>query len=225
MRIKVLNLSDQLEELPRLAWDYLSKGERQWMATLPEGLRRNEWILGRYALKSHFNCSFAPTDLEFLPDEDGRPQLSLSYADAGFNADDIVVSLSHKPPYFMTASSCRKTEGWIGVDIEKIRTLPREFWSRCLTSSELHILNVAPANRQDEIGFRLWTLKEAFLKAIGKGFSIDLRTVDCANLYHQAEGTILGFSVFRRWEIVDGHISCVVLVRWGQIVRRTPEES
>jgi phosphopantetheinyl transferase len=217
MRIMVLNLHDQLEELPRLAWDCLSKGERKWVATLPDGVRRNEWILGRYVLKKHFNHLLAPTMVEFLPDRDGRPQLMLLHADASFNADDIVVSLSHKPPYFLTASSCKKTEGWIGADIEKIRTWSKEFWGRCLTDSEIHLMNAAPTDQQDEVGFRLWTLKEAILKAIGKGFSIDLRTVDCTSLYHQAEGNILGFPVFRQWGTVDSFVYCVVLVQCARL--------
>ena len=68
----------------------------------------------------------------------------------------------------------------IGIDIEKIRPevateeIARRHFSKC----ELDELSQLPPDQQTIGFFRCWTRKEAYLKAIGIGLGIDLRSFD-----------------------------------------------
>jgi 4'-phosphopantetheinyl transferase len=72
---------------------------------------------------------------------------------------------------------CAVTDaGQIGVDVEQIRARRRmrELARRFFAPDELAWLDGQPAARRPEAFFRLWTLKEAYLKARGTGLSMSL---------------------------------------------------
>jgi 4'-phosphopantetheinyl transferase len=68
----------------------------------------------------------------------------------------------------------------VGVDTEFIRpiedidSLARRFF----TTSEQALVQPAPVDRKEHVFYRCWTRKEAYIKAIGKGFSIPLDSFD-----------------------------------------------
>lgn len=65
----------------------------------------------------------------------------------------------------------------LGFDLEPVdRRVPIEVARRCFTDGELAWLEGLPDSGRAEGFFRLWTLKEAFLKATGKGLTEDLRS-------------------------------------------------
>ncbi len=136
-----------------------------------------EWICGRYLLKqmmTHF----------FLKDI-SLDQITLSYLDEGAPyvtcRPRIPVSLSHSNDY--TAIACNvETTHAIGMDIEKIGPMPDiHFLNTAFTQAELSHLNKnAPSI------FKNWTIKEAFLKYIKKGFNESLHKVEVIHdeIYH-----------------------------------------
>jgi len=67
----------------------------------------------------------------------------------------------------------------IGIDLELIDPgFPRdEVASDLLAPDELHDLAFLPPTQQPEYFFQLWALKEALLKAVGGGFSLDPRAI------------------------------------------------
>jgi 4'-phosphopantetheinyl transferase len=64
-------------------------------------------------------------------------------------------------------------DGEIGVDIEHIRKLPDldELIKRNFTAQEIYFINRKPDDRASRF-FRFWTIKEAYLKAIGEGMRL-----------------------------------------------------
>jgi 4'-phosphopantetheinyl transferase len=131
-----------------------------------------EWISGRYLIKlmiQHFFCQNLSLD-----------QITLSYLDEGApfltNQPDIPISLSHSNDY--TAAACCKNKGQtIGIDIEKISKKPDTwFLKTAFTGNE--ILNLKDS--AVEI-FKHWTIKEAYLKYIKKGFNESLHRVEVIN--------------------------------------------
>ena len=109
----------------------------------------------------------APADLKFRFGEHGKPRL----ADGGphFNASDsgdvVVIAL---------------TSVEVGVDIELPRSLARSerLARRICTERELEALRQAPEGAHDNLLLRMWTCKEAALKAIGIGLSGGVRNVE-----------------------------------------------
>ncbi|MGA9119674.1 MAG: 4'-phosphopantetheinyl transferase superfamily protein [Bacteroidota bacterium] len=64
--------------------------------------------------------------------------------------------------------------GGIGIDVESCDRDPGidSIAGLCLTAGEQRSLQGVPADARKRVFMTIWTLKEAFLKAIGKGFSI-----------------------------------------------------
>ncbi len=103
-------------------------------------------------------------------DIDGRPS-----ADPPFH-----VGLSHSDRWTAVALS---RLGRIGIDIEAVRPVTTTLERRCLTEHELAWLDdIEPELERSHRFFRVWTAKEAYLKALGVGLSVDPRevTIDCS---------------------------------------------
>ena len=111
----------------------------------------------------------APEDLQFVEGEHGKPLLRLN-----------------NPPHFNMSHS----GGWaligicsdasIGVDIELPRPIQdlTALAKRSLSSAEMTDLAGLPEGRQTSAFLQCWTRKEACLKAIGSGLSIEPGTFD-----------------------------------------------
>jgi 4'-phosphopantetheinyl transferase len=109
----------------------------------------------------------APAEVEFLFGERGKP--SLPGRGIFFNASDsgdyVVIALSSAE---------------VGVDIEIVRTLRRNnrLAERVCTDREIEMLARTPEEDRDALLLRLWTCKEAALKAVGIGLSGGARNVE-----------------------------------------------
>jgi 4'-phosphopantetheinyl transferase len=67
----------------------------------------------------------------------------------------------------------------VGVDIEFCRPITdNSFLDQCLTAAERKALSALEPDRQLAAFYRLWTLKEALLKATGDGLSRPMTTVE-----------------------------------------------
>src|SRR5690606_3013760 len=67
-----------------------------------------------------------------------------------------------------------------GVDVEWVRALPDALAMarRNFSPAEVHWFTTSPPGAQAEVFFRIWTRKEAVLKAVGAGLSIDFQAFD-----------------------------------------------
>ena len=108
------------------------------------------------------NCPEVPLPPEIEFKEDGKPFL------AGF--DIFHFNLSHSGTYAVCAFD--KTP--VGIDIERIKPVKAGIAERFFSAEEQQFLNTCSQNTPKAF-FAVWTRKEAFLKAVGKGLRMDLR--------------------------------------------------
>ena len=79
---------------------------------------------------------------------------------------ELHFSLSHSG----TKAFCAISNELIGCDVEKIKHRDTDIAKRFFTTQENNILDsIADVKERNEMFFRMWTLKESFLKAIGTG--------------------------------------------------------
>ena len=81
------------------------------------------------------------------------------------------VSLSHSGRWAVCAIGHAQAGGGIGVDVEEIREIPVEDFSRVFTAQEREAIRSADDPASDLI--RRWTIKESVLKAHGTGLLAD----------------------------------------------------
>lgn len=148
------------EETERYGRFAFEKDRRQFLLT--RALERD--VLSRY-------LGVDPAALVFTRNEYGKPALAepIGYP--------ITYSLSHTKGLSVCAVAF---EQMIGVDVESLqRTLGhQDIAKRFFATSEAAFLeSVDKAQKRTEF-FRLWTLKEAFIKARGLGLSIPLNSFE-----------------------------------------------
>jgi 4'-phosphopantetheinyl transferase len=99
----------------------------------------------------------------------GRPHIASQDSPPG-----LVFNLSHKPGLVTClVGSCRD----LGVDVEDTsvrRAYLLEIASRFFSPCEAAALHELPDTKQAQRFFQLWTLKEAYIKARGRGLSLGL---------------------------------------------------
>lgn len=98
-------------------------------------------------------------------------------------------SLSHSDEY----AACALAREPVGVDIQKIRPVDAGVARRCFSEEEQQRLRLARAPEEEMI--RIWTLKEAVVKASGLGLRQDLRCVNAS------------VGRYRTWQIEDYMVS------------------
>jgi len=122
-------------------------------------------ILGKYT-------GDAPRDVALAFENLGKP----FFADPQHNAD-FQFNFSNSSDTAICAVTRNQP---IGVDLERMRPMSDMFGlaKRYFAESETKALFALPESKQTDAFFRLWTRKEAWLKAIGKGLTFPLRDVE-----------------------------------------------
>ncbi|MCH5196644.1 MAG: 4'-phosphopantetheinyl transferase superfamily protein [Oscillospiraceae bacterium] len=72
------------------------------------------------------------------------------------------------------------SENECGIDCEPVRRHNPRVAERVCSESEQAMLKAASESERDLLFFRLWTLKEAYVKALGKGLSFPMREAEFA---------------------------------------------
>lgn len=86
---------------------------------------------------------------------------------------DVKYNISHSGNYAICAISIDE----IGVDIEEIRECKNDIARACFSCKEIELLNsIDDTNERLHTFYRLWTLKESFIKNIGIGLYLPLNT-------------------------------------------------
>lgn len=148
------------------------KNKKAAYVSMTAGLLLQEVVEREFGLK--------PEDILIGKGENGKPYLK-EYPEYKYN-------ISHSGDMVMMAYSKQE----LGVDIEELRVKDTKVAKRCFVPHEyLYVLNgnddlntkmLSEAERSRRF-FEMWTLKEAYLKLIGKGISVPLSSfeVDVVN--------------------------------------------
>jgi 4'-phosphopantetheinyl transferase len=104
-----------------------------------------------------------PKDWRFVSGQHGKPEI-----DPALGGLDLCFNLSHSRGFVACAVATGTT---IGIDVETLSQKHGglDIADRFFSPSEVAILRGTASNRQLETFFRLWTLKEALIKATGEG--------------------------------------------------------
>lgn len=144
-----------------------------------------EWMAGKIAVKKLAALS--------LNENENKIKISAEQSGAPFLDDypEIRISISHSERYAVAGIGFNRQI--VAVDIEKIeegrmQTIGRVAFSK----KELEELK----DKSDESHYIAWTVKEAFLKYIGKGFAEGLKKVEFlkGSIYHhekKVEGLLI----------------------------------
>lgn len=147
----------------------LSEAERARAARFLRDTDRNRWLHGHVALRHILGAALSvpPASIAYEAGPHGKPRLA-SPADSG-----IEFNFSDSGDFALAAVS---TGGAVGVDIEACRPQPDiEAIARShFSAEEAAALLALPREEQRAAFYRIWTRKEAYLKALGAGLSYGL---------------------------------------------------
>lgn len=114
-----------------------------------------------YALKNEYGIDIST--LILLADKHGKPYFQ--------GRDELQFNISHSGDIVL----CAISDKVIGVDVEKIRSHPEKVVNRVF--SERERLQLEASDDTNLFFFRIWTLKEAYVKTLGVGISYPMKTV------------------------------------------------
>jgi 4'-phosphopantetheinyl transferase len=160
----------QLETL--LSPDELARADRFAHARL-----RRRFVAGRGQLRLLLAryLHAVPEEIVFAYSPSGKPTLGT----APSGPPPLEFNVAHSEDLALMAFTRGRR---LGVDVERVREMPdlEEMARRFFAPSELAALLALPAAQQTAAFFRIWTRKEAFLKATGEGLSRPLDSFSVA---------------------------------------------
>jgi 4'-phosphopantetheinyl transferase len=169
-----IGLLDGIDSLQCYADCYttLSEEERARAGQFLLDHQRRQYIFAhgllRFALSNFTFQAAAPSDWSFVTDRYGRP-----FVAAPATSSPVYFSLSHTEGCVTCAvSDCER----VGVDVERIQERGSlwEIARSAFSVNEIEALRGLPPSDFIDRFFDYWTLKEAYLKARGRGLSLPL---------------------------------------------------
>ncbi|MEH1825010.1 MAG: 4'-phosphopantetheinyl transferase HetI [Nostoc sp.] len=162
-RIDLNQPESQLQNLTAtLSSDEIARAERFYFPK-----HRQHFIAGRGSLRTILGryLDIKPSQVQFNYQQRGKPVLADTFADSG-----LAFNLSHSQGLGLCVVNCTRP---IGVDLEYIRPMSdlEALAKRFFLAREYEMLRSLSPNQQQEVFFRYWTCKEAYLKATGDGLS------------------------------------------------------
>jgi 4'-phosphopantetheinyl transferase len=190
-------LLNQPEEVITGIFSLLSDAEKIKAEKIKLPQVKNRWIVSRGVLRLLLSnyCSCSTKEIEFNFNEFGKPLLS--------NNPEISFNLSHSENLALYIFTHNRK---VGIDLEKIGELTDiDGLSRlCFSDHEKKWFNKFSPAEKKELFYKIWTCKEAYIKAIGKGFSFSPVniTLDMSSDKEIYFKEIIGDDDFRKWNIV-----------------------
>lgn len=175
----------------------LTLAERARLAGFRVAKRRDDWLLGRVAakalaaaaLRAAFPGAWPLRAIEIASEPGGRPYARLApevEPAAGFAPGETVpvaISISHEAGRALCAAACTAPDGGplrqLGVDLCAVEPRPAAFAATFFTPDEERFVREAPAPERGGRATLVWCAKEAVLKALGIGLTVDTRAVSC----------------------------------------------
>ena len=107
-----------------------------------------------------------PSELVLEKNECGKPSVK--------GHPDFYFNLSHAGEYIVLGHG----DATLGIDIERIREKNEKVAKRCFTEQEYAYVLDGDEDAQRSRFYRLWTMKEAYLKLTGQGISVPLNSFE-----------------------------------------------
>lgn len=166
----IQNLID--EELFQNAYNSVSEYRQRKVDKMkhPEDKRRS---LGAGLLLQKALCDFGIDERTavFETNRNGKPYILHGPQEVGL--ETIHFNLSHSGDYAI----CVISDNPAGCDVERVRKIDLKIADRFFAPSEIELIKTQPTSEaQINTFFRLWTLKESYIKAEGQGLSMGLNT-------------------------------------------------
>jgi 4'-phosphopantetheinyl transferase len=157
------------EDLDRW-FELLDKNERERAQRFHVDADRRDYIAAHALLRAMlaFHWGRPSVSWRFVSDAGGKPRI-----DPLMKAPEIDFNLSHTRGLVAAAVG---PHGAIGVDVEEIEEAKADFAvaEAYFAPAEAELLKGAATADRPLLFFRLWTLKEAYVKAIGAGLAAPL---------------------------------------------------
>ncbi len=175
-----------LPALPAEAW--LSPTEQVRLAGLRVAKRRHDWLLGRWTAKRLVQICFARERgadvpdlalIEIVPAPDGAPELRLHGLPVSPDPQRTL-TISHSAGRAFCALGPPGVA--LGADIELVTPHPASFCEQYLTLVEQDLIRATPSALHASLITAIWSAKEALLKALRVGLTVDTRMVECLPL-------------------------------------------
>lgn len=139
-------------------------------------------LLARYSVGQYL--SKPDQEIKLVFGEKGKPHIE--------NLKNVHFNISHSGNYVVCAIASEE----IGIDVERIRKVNLRIAERFFSPSEIHDLMACEEEKRIQYFITLWTIKESYLKAIGRGLTQHLNSftiVKSGDSYHltgneEAEG-------------------------------------
>ena len=156
---------------PERALQSLSESERIRAARFHRDSDRLRYVVAHAALRDVLGrcLSLAPERLVFQTGEHGKPALR--------DAPSLQFNLSDSDGLALIGVA---VDGPLGIDVERHREDPTliDVADRFFSPAEVRALRAVDPSRRLDAFFRIWTRKEAFIKAVGEGLARDLASFD-----------------------------------------------
>ena len=177
----------------------LSAPERERFEGLRTAKRRRDWLLGRWTakhllqeyLREHAGCTLPLDVLAVVAAADGAPEPVVAAISDLQAARCTLQSLSLSISHAGDTAFCALLDdpgAATGCDIERVEPRAAGFAQDYFTGPERAALDEAPAALYDTLVAATWSAKEAALKALRLGLTVDTRAVTCVPDAAPAEG-------------------------------------
>jgi 4'-phosphopantetheinyl transferase len=131
-------------------------------------------LLGNY-------LNIEPSQIEFVYGQYGKPALK-----TGTYKTALDFNLSHSKDFAIYAFGLYRK---IGIDLEHVHPIPDmdDFARQFFSHRENILINSLAGKQKEEVFFKIWTCKEAFLKANGSGLTVPIDQVETTL---ESDGTV-----------------------------------
>ena len=165
----------------RVLLNHVEAAKFGWLSSTK---RRQDWLIGRYTAKKLIQTLITKrhgrqvrlNQIVVGNHDSGEPYAICTAEEANC---PLAISISHSHSHaFCTAVP--NAEVALGADLEYAEPRSAAFVADYFTAEEQTLVRESPEGLQDMLVNGIWSAKEATLKALHKGLSVDTRCVSCS---------------------------------------------
>jgi len=175
----------------------LNRAERDlWRSFAGSAKRRDEWLLGRSALKDvtrmylhqHYGLTVFPADIEVGTNARGRLMVTGPWTASLPTAPAVAFAQTGMIAVAIIGGA--NLDDYLGVALERIQPRDPAFLARAFSDHEQRLLSAVEPGKRQEWEARLWCVKEALANATGYG-PIDAPSAVSIGAVDWATGVVL----------------------------------